>query len=354
MTLPSTFVEGFHDLDAVTKMKYNPLGETGLLVSHLGFGGGGLANFYESFDEEEAISVVRQAIKRGINYIDTAAYYGKDRSSERILGKALKGVPRQAYYIGTKVGRFSADVATGFDFSYKRTLESVDESLQLLGLEYVDVIQAHDIEFAPNLDIVVNETIPALVDSVKAGKARFIGVTGYPISVLKEAIERSQNKIDCVLCYARSTLHDDTLLGFLPFFQGRKMGIISAAGTSMSMLTNKGPFPWHPAHQEIKDACSKAAEMCKSQGVELGRLAAFHSLSVQGPATHLLGINCSKVLEDNLDVCLNGLTESEEKVLNEIKEKCFAGLTKKHWEGVEVSRYRAAYEKLVEEGKIKI
>jgi L-galactose dehydrogenase len=66
---------------------------------------------------------------------------------------------------------------------------------------------------------VVNETIPALVDVVKAGKARFIGVTGYPISVLKEAVERSSFKVDCVLCYARSTLHDNTLLEYLPFFQ---------------------------------------------------------------------------------------------------------------------------------------
>jgi L-galactose dehydrogenase len=69
------------------------------------------------------------------------------------------------------------------------------------------------------LDIVVNETLPALVDTVKAGKARFIGVTGYPISVLREAIKRSKLKVDCVLCYARSTLHDSTLLDFLPFFE---------------------------------------------------------------------------------------------------------------------------------------
>jgi len=55
--------------------------------------------------------------------------------------QALKGVPREAYYIGTKVGRFSQDVATGFDFSYDRTIQSVDQSLALLGLEYVDIIQ---------------------------------------------------------------------------------------------------------------------------------------------------------------------------------------------------------------------
>ncbi|CAB3361680.1 Hypothetical predicted protein [Cloeon dipterum] len=353
MSLPSTYVEGFHDLEAVKKMKYNLLGETGLKVSHLGFGGAALAYFYEAFDEEKAIEVVRDALKKGVNYIDTAAYYGKTRCSERILGKALKGVPREAYYIGTKVGRFSGDVATGFDFTYKRTIESVNESLQLLGIDYVDIIQAHDIEFAPNVDIVVNETFPALVEVVKAGKAKYIGVTGYPISVLKEAIERSKFKVDCVLCYARSTLHDSTLQEYLPFFQSRKMGIISAAGTSMSLLTNKGPFAWHPAHQDLKDACANAVEICKKEGIELARLAVFHSMSVEGPATHLLGINCKEVLEHNLDVCINGLTPKELEVLAQIKANCFANVKNRHWEGVEVSRYRAAYQKLVDEGKIK-
>jgi aryl-alcohol dehydrogenase-like predicted oxidoreductase len=63
--------------------------------------------------------------------------------------QALKGVPRQAYYIGTKVGRFTQDVASGFDFSYARTIKSVDESLALLGLDYVDIIQVRKIPNFP-------------------------------------------------------------------------------------------------------------------------------------------------------------------------------------------------------------
>jgi aryl-alcohol dehydrogenase-like predicted oxidoreductase len=81
------------------------------------------------------------------------------------------------------------------------------------------IFQVHDIEFAPSLDIVVNETLPALQSVVEAGKARFIGVTGYAVSVLKEAIERSNTKVDTVLSYTRDTLIDDTFKKFLPFFQ---------------------------------------------------------------------------------------------------------------------------------------
>jgi aryl-alcohol dehydrogenase-like predicted oxidoreductase len=81
------------------------------------------------------------------------------------------------------------------------------------------IFQVHDIEFAPNVDIVVNETLPALQTVVEAGKARYIGVTGYPVSVLKEAIERSNTKVDTVLSYTRDTLVDDTFKRYLPFFQ---------------------------------------------------------------------------------------------------------------------------------------
>lgn len=81
------------------------------------------------------------------------------------------------------------------------------------------IFQVHDIEFAPDVDIVVDETLPALQSVVAAGKARYIGVTGYPVSVLKKAIERSNTKVDTVLSYTRDTLIDDTLKKYLPFFQ---------------------------------------------------------------------------------------------------------------------------------------
>lgn len=84
--------------------------------------------------------MIHKAIKSGINYIDTAPYYGQGRAEE-VLGMALKTVPRKAYYIATKVGRYEKDLVNRFDFSAKRTRESVEKSLKLLGIEYVDIIQ---------------------------------------------------------------------------------------------------------------------------------------------------------------------------------------------------------------------
>lgn len=91
-------------------------------------------------DEKEAIATIRQALKSGINYLDTAPFYGQGKSEE-IYGKALKDIPREAYYIATKVGRYELEPEKMFDFSAKKTRESVEKSLKLLGLDYVDVIQ---------------------------------------------------------------------------------------------------------------------------------------------------------------------------------------------------------------------
>eukprot|EP00971_Amphidinium_carterae_P096582 1911594-Amphidinium_carterae.1 len=91
-------------------------------------------------DEEEALRTIDLTLRAGVNYIDTAVWYGQGRSEE-LLGKALKSVPRHAYYIATKACRYDPDVLKQFDFSADRTLRSVDESLARLGLDYVDVIQ---------------------------------------------------------------------------------------------------------------------------------------------------------------------------------------------------------------------
>ena len=131
-----------------------------------------------------------------------------------MLGKFLPSIPREKFVIATKVARYETDPKKMFDFSHDRALASgmnvvtfyiyhvqfqVDESLKLLGLDYVDIIQVHDCEFAPNVDIILNETLPALEKVKKACKAKFIGVTGYPLAVLDEIIKKSTVKIDLVL-----------------------------------------------------------------------------------------------------------------------------------------------------------
>ncbi|XP_049843524.1 uncharacterized protein LOC126295222 isoform X4 [Schistocerca gregaria] len=306
--LPPTFVPGFHDEAAVRAMRYNPLGETGLYVSHLGCGGGVLSSLYGRFTEEECIATIREAIRQGVNYIDTAPWYGQGRS-EDILGKALKEVPRQAYYIGTKVGRYELDPRRMFDFSASKTRQSIEKSLKLLQLDYVDILQVHDVEFAPDPEMLINETLPVVKEAVEAGKARFIGITGYPVSALKDIVARSKDiRISTVLSYCRDTLVDSTLQEYMPFF--------------------------------------------KSQGVELGKLAVYHALTREGQATHIVGANCREVLRLNLRTLREGLTEAEQQVLQHVKDRFFADLKVRHWEGKELREREAILKELAEKEKL--
>lgn len=341
---PPTYVEGFHDPEAVKAMEYKELGKTGMLISKLSFGAGPLGCHYGPYDEADAIEAVRQALKRGVNYIDTAPWYGQGRS-EATLGKALKGIPREAYYIATKVGRYELDYDNMFDFTVEKTRRSLKKSLEVLGVDYVDVIQVHDIEFAPSLDIIITQTLPELSRHVADGKARHIGITAYPVSVLKECIEKSNINIACVLSYARLTLIDDTLLEYIPFFKEHKIGLINAATPSMGLLTNNGPPNWHPASDETKEQCANAAQYCMDHDVEFGKLAIWHSMQYADVDTNLVGIQNTKQLQMNLNVTQNGITEKEKELLQEIQEKFLSTIKDQHWEGKELRTYREATRK---------
>uniref|UniRef100_A0A0C9PJ04 ARA2_3 protein n=1 Tax=Fopius arisanus TaxID=64838 RepID=A0A0C9PJ04_9HYME len=337
--LPPTFIADFHDEKLCKRMEYRKFGLTGLQVSKVALGTGTLSDFYGDLDVDEAIKTIHSAIKSGINYIDTAPFYGQGRSEE-VLGMALKDVPREAYYIATKVGRYEKTFENMIDFSAKKTRESVEKSLRLLGLDYVDIIQIHDIEFAKDLDIVINECLPELEKIVKEGKAKFIGVTGYPLSRLKECIERAPSKFDSVLAYARYTLLDDSLKSYMDFFQQNNLGIVCASGHALGLLTNAGPQIWHPAGEEIKDICRKAANICKEANVELGKLAMYYFMQLDGAGTFLTGMQTRKLLDINLSAYHNGLTKKEQEVLQLLRETVFTKSL--NWEGNELETYWAA------------
>ena len=111
--------------------------------------------------EKEGIESVFTAIEAGMNFIDVSPYYGHYKA-ETVLGKALKDVPRDRYYLSTKVGRYGKDGVNTWDYSAKRAVESVYESMERLNIDFIDLINVHDIEFA-DLNQIVNETLPALV-----------------------------------------------------------------------------------------------------------------------------------------------------------------------------------------------
>jgi L-galactose dehydrogenase len=266
-------------------MRYRPLGRTGLNVSILSFGASSLGGAFRSTDDQEGIRAVHTALDHGINFIDVSPYYGATRA-ERVLGAALREVPRDRYYLATKVGQYGDGE---FDFSAERVKRSLDESCARLGVEYIDLLQCHDIEFA-NLRQIVDETLPALAELRAAGRIGHIGITGLPLNIFPKVIDQTEpGLVETVLSFCHYELNDDSLVELLPYFAARDIGVINAAPTGMGLLTERGVPSWHPAPPHVVAGCQQAVEFCRQQGVDIVKLAVQFSLQHGGIATTLIG-----------------------------------------------------------------
>jgi L-galactose dehydrogenase len=300
-------------------MKYRTLGRTGWKVSALSFGASSFGwEAFRKIDEAEAIQTVHLAVDSGINLIDVSPYYGLT-AAETIVGKALKDISRDRYCLATKVGRYGHD---SFDFTADRVTRSVDESLARLGLDYIDLIQCHDIEFG-SLDQIVEETIPALRRLQEQGKVRFVGITGLPLKIFQYVLERTE--IDTILSYCRYSLNDTSLESLLPYFKEKQIGIISASPLSMGLLTSRGAPDWHPAPVSIRDHCAKAVELCEQRGANLSKLALQFAVANQDIHSTLVGTANPENLKKNVtwveESIDQELLKEVEEVLRPIKDQ---------------------------------
>ncbi|KAM7479066.1 hypothetical protein LguiA_027279 [Lonicera macranthoides] len=302
----------------MAKLELRDLGKTGLKLSCVGFGASPLGNVFGPVTEQEANAAVREAFRLGINFFDTSPYYG-GTVSEKALGKALKamGVPRSEYIVSTKCGRY----AEGFDFSAERVTRSIDESLERLQLDYVDILQCHDIEFG-SLDQIVNETIPALQKLKETGKIRFIGITGLPLGVFTYVLDRvPPGAVDVILSYCHYGINDSTLEDLLPYLKNKGVGVITASPLAMGLLTESGPPEWHPASPELKAACQVSAAYCKEKGKNISKLAMQYSLLNKDIASVLVGMNSVSQVEINVAAAIELATVGiDEKTLSEVEE----------------------------------
>ena len=246
-------------------------------VSALSFGASSLGGVFHSIKEQEAIEAVFMAIDCGMNLIDVSPYYGHYKA-ETVLGKALKQIARNKYYLSTKVGRYGKDGVNTWDYSAKRAVESVYESMERLNVEHIDLINVHDIEFA-NLEQVAKETVPALVELREKGLVSYVGITDLQLENLKWVVENvEEGSIDSILNFCHNCLNDDKLTDFLDFFEERGIGVINASPLSMGLLSQRGIPDWHPAPKPLVEACSQAAAFCTEQGYPIEKLAIQYSI----------------------------------------------------------------------------
>jgi aryl-alcohol dehydrogenase-like predicted oxidoreductase len=247
-------------------METRELGRTGMRVSVLGYGASPLGQEFGPVDVPEAMRTVRVALDLGITHIDTSPYYGRGMS-EVLLGVALRDVPRDSYTLSTKLGRYDFDK---FDFSPKRVVESVDVSLHRLGIDHIDLMLCHDIEFV-DVDRVIEETLPALRKIQRQGKVRFVGVSGYPLRIFERVLDATE--LDAIMTYGHYTLQNRTLAGLLPRLEKIGVGVLNAGPLGERLLTNRPVPDWLPASDAIREACRRAAAHCNERGADIAKLA---------------------------------------------------------------------------------
>ena len=277
----------------MSEMIYKVLGKTGLKVSIVGFGASPLGHEFGLINPDEGKRAVHYAVERGINYFDVAPYYGRTLAETR-LGEALVGY-RDKVILATKVGRYDTDQ---FDFSAERIVKSVEESLTRLKTDYVDVFQVHDIEFGDKEQI-INETLPAMHKLKEAGRVRLVGMTGYPLYLLKDVAEAVE--VDTVLSYCRYNLMDTSMDDVLtPVAKRKDIGLINASPLHMRVLTEKGAPDWHPAPKKVLEVGQQVARYCRSQGVDIADLAMQFALQHDYVSTTLVGMSKVKHVDRNV------------------------------------------------------
>jgi L-galactose dehydrogenase len=251
-------------------------------VSQVGFGASPLGGIYGSFAEQDGIDAVHAALDNGINFLDVSPYYGLT-AAETVLGRALRGIGRERYVLATKVGRYGDD---SFDFSATRVIRSVHESLVRLGVDYIDLIQCHDIEFG-SLDQIARESIPALRELQDDGVVGLVGVTGYPLAALLYVASRTP--VDTAMSYCHYTLQDRRLAALIPAFSAAGTAMINASPFAMGALTDQGPPAWHPASRDVLARCAQAAAACRDRGVSLAKLALQFAVTTSPCLTTVFG-----------------------------------------------------------------
>lgn len=308
-------------------MKYHLLGRTGLSVSNLSFGASALGSVFRDVDEKHAIAAVHAALAAGINYFDVAPAYGGTRA-ETILGKALRGVPRERYFLSTKVGKYTDPDHYGkdtLDFSRARIRASVEESGRRLGTKYFDILYLHDIEYQNRryTQWALDEGLDAIYELKEEGRIGAVGFGIYPIDLWNRIFK--EFNVDAALVHNHYCLNDTSLLSLLPLACARGVGIINGSPFGSGLLTDRGPAEWHPAGVEDRTIFRRAAEFCRLAGISISQLALQFASQHPDIPTTLFSSGSVESVERNVRAaetpCDFGLVAEVQKILQPVRDK---------------------------------
>jgi aryl-alcohol dehydrogenase-like predicted oxidoreductase len=317
-------------------MRYNPLGKTGLFVSELclgamTFGGKSFWQAIGALGASEVETLIGTALDAGVNFIDTADVYSEGES-ERLVGGAMRSLarPREQIVVATKVrGRVGPGV-NQVGLSRGHILASIDASLKRLGLDYVDLYQIHGFDPATPIE----ETVRALDDVVRSGKARYLGFSNLPAWVASKALTFAEQnglaRFQSAQVYY-SMVGRDIEREIAPMCQAEGVAILPWSPLAGGLLSGKfdpekkGPaearrtkFDFPPVDMgrlpRVLTALRKVAE---ESGASVARVALGWQLTRPFVTSVILGAKTKEQLVDNLAAADLKLSAEQLKVLDE-------------------------------------
>lgn len=315
-------------------MEYTKLGNTGLDVSKLCLG---CMSFGEpnkgfprwSLGEEESRPIIKKALDLGINFIDTANMYSEGMSEE-IVGRALKEfVNRNEIVLATKVFYPMHEGPNGKGLSRKHIMSEIDNSLKRLGTDYVDLYQIHRWDY----ETPIEETMEALNDIVKAGKARYIGASSMMSwQFLKANYVAEKNGWTKFISMQNhlNLLYREEEREMLPLCKEEKIGVIPWAPLAQGRLTRKwsettsrsandpvAEWLYGSTEESDRKVVERVAKVAEIHGVSIARIALAWLLQKAPVTSPIIGSTKVSHLEDAVGALSVKLTSEEIAYLEE-------------------------------------
>ncbi|WP_406312277.1 aldo/keto reductase [Streptosporangium sp. NBC_01639] len=286
-------------------------------LSTYGFGSAPIGNLFTAVGDDEAKATVDAAYDAGFRYFDTAPHYGLGLS-ERRLGAALAGRPRDSYTLSTKVGRLLVPAADGgpagrddqgfdvpadlrrvWDFSRDGVRRSLEESLLRLGLDTVDIVLIHDPD--DHWEQAVSEAYPALAELRDQGVVKAVGVGMNQAEMLTRFVR--ETGVDMVMLAGRHTLLDRSgAEELLPLCQERGVSVLAAGVFNSGLLAThepSGTYDYAPAPEPLLARARRIAAVCERHGVTLPQAALAFPLRHPAVASVVVGVRSAAEVARN-------------------------------------------------------
>jgi len=307
-------------------MEYRQLGRSDLKVSVVSLGCWihGKAQWHDVKDEE-SIAAIRTALDCGVNFLDTAEWYGGGHS-EQVVGQALAGVPRHKVIVATKVAPTHLKRDDVF--------AACERSLKHLNTDYIDLYQIH----WPNENTPIEETMGALLELQQQGKIRVIGVSNFDDRQMAECLE--YGRIESLQPpYSLFWRHVEAKT--LPFCRQHDIGVIAYSPMAQGLLTGKfrrdTEFPEDDirrsnvlfrgeTYQTALEALEAIKPIAQARGKTLGQTAVNWVLRQPGITAAIVGGRNPQQVQENVGAADWSLTDEEVAALSKLGDKVMATL----------------------------